>query len=575
MHFTGLRSLPHPNSRLAVSAPRFFLLCLLVTILTSALAFLGWSIHWPLVGDSAQIHYICFLMDRGMAPYRVTGDMNMPGALLLEWAAMHTLGPGSLAWRCFDLLQAGLATAAMAYVCGPRYRLAGLGAGLLFLLIHGADGLNDTGERDLSIAVLLLLAYAALFAFLRQSTKQASFHSARSGPHLLTNPDTLANRFARSGALHSFAFGLSVTSAVTIKPTVLPLTACLVFVWVIALRRRTNLPSRAFSAGVLGLALPFAAVCALLARQRAFPAFLHGLRTAVPFYASLQHQTTVFLLLHSLAPLLPAVCFWLLGPAWLRPLSLERALLLLGAAFGLLSYLAQAKGFPYYRYPLLAFLLPLMAADCVHALRPPRRLPTLLPALALHYGTSLAPLSAAKAHRFRWQDRQFLTSLTRALQTLHARDGETQCIDSISGCGNALLRLRLVQTTGLLSDFFVFGPPQAPAVQEARAAFVAATQTHPPQYLIVTDGLHLHPGDPGHWSKLARWPWFQTWLGSRYTLVLTRYPTRPALWWARPQMPAFYRLYVRNSQATEARSRLAGAAGLSANGTGPLLLPEP
>ena len=35
----------------------------------------------------------------------------------------------------------------------------------------------------------------------------------------------------------------------------------------------------------------------------------------------------------------------------------EGVALALGVAFGLFSYFAQGKGFPYHRYPMLAFLM--------------------------------------------------------------------------------------------------------------------------------------------------------------------------------------------------------------------------
>ena len=68
------------------------------------LLYFFWSRHWPLVGDASLIHYICFLMDHGMAPYRDLGDMNMPGAYIVEWTVMHTLGGGEAAWRIFDFV---------------------------------------------------------------------------------------------------------------------------------------------------------------------------------------------------------------------------------------------------------------------------------------------------------------------------------------------------------------------------------------------------------------------------------------------------------------------------------------
>ncbi len=64
------------------------------------------------------------------------------------------------------------------------------------------------------------------------------------------------------------------------------------------------------------------------------------------------------------SPLLPLVIIWIVLIAVQRPrLDWERAALLCGIGFGLISYVVQARGYPYYRYPLLVFLLPLMAMD--------------------------------------------------------------------------------------------------------------------------------------------------------------------------------------------------------------------
>lgn len=325
-------------------------------------------------------------MDHGMAPYRVTGDMNMPGALLLEWLVMHGLGAGSLAWRCFDFILLALITAAMAVVAGRGSRRAGIAAGCLFAVIHGVDGLNDAGERDLSIAALILLSYAFLFSLLR-------------------SPGLSQLRIWKV-----FALAFCASAAALIKPTILPLSLTLLTVAGVLLllpapRRGT---ARMAAAALAGLALPFASVLAFLLRQHALLAFLRGLSTYTPYYASLGHRSLPYLLLHSSAPLLPILLCWAAGPAWLRPWSFERKLLLMGSGLALLSYLLQLKGFPYYRYPLLALLLPLVMADCALALRAfhrQRRFAGLAAAAAcaaLLYSAALAPLLARKAFRFRW-----------------------------------------------------------------------------------------------------------------------------------------------------------------------------
>jgi hypothetical protein len=535
----------------------------LLPLAAAAVWFVVASIHWPLIGDASQIHYICFLMDHGMAPYRVAGDMNMPGALLLEWLVMHTLGPGALAWRCFDLGLAAAATGSMAVIAGRGRRLAGVSAGLLFLLLHGADGMNDLGERDLSIAALLLVAYACLFVLLRRSS---------GGESASTN-----------GSWAALLLGLSIGQAATIKPQVLLFAIVLFFVAWRRRKSRIRLSVR-LAALVAGLAVPLLAALALLIHEHAASAFLHGLTTVVPYYAGLDHKPLGYLLQHSVAPLMPVVAGWLLATAWTRPLTTERLLLLLGAAFGLFSYLVQAKGFPYYRYPLLAFLLLLVFLDCTEilqtVLQAARRrgvwssIRAMLAALALCYCTWLGVSAAFKASRFHWWDEQFVTSAMGDLHTLGARDGQVQCIDSISGCGTALLRSHLVQATGVLSDFFLFGPAHAQAVEDARHTFQAAVEdpSGMPRILIITGGLHLHPSDPGDWHKLQTWPWFEQWLAQHYTWVLTRYPTRPVLWWSRPGMAAAYRVYIRNDDAAAARQRLAPDARATAQ---PLRLPEP
>ena len=536
----------------------------MLPLLVAALIFVAGSLRWPLIGDASQIHYICFLMAHGVAPYRTAGDMNMPGALLLESTVMHTLGPGAFAWRGFDLLLLLVAMGSMAVIAGRGRRLVGIGAGLLLLLLHGADGVNDLGERDLSIASLLLVAVAALVVLGRRRA------------------DASLARWEPKESWISALAGAALGEAATIKPTVLPLAAVLFFLlWrdgrAGQRRARWLLPAGA------GFLLPCAAALALLLRERALGAFLHDLHTLVPFYAGLDHRPPGYLLLHGVAPLLPVAVVWTLAAAWTYPLRGERLLLAIGAVFGLVSYLLQAKGFPYYRYPLLAFLLPLMALDFASTLRRrgPGRLRALqagLAVVALCYAAWwLGPLSAWKAHRFHWRDQQFVHALSADLRTLRASDRQVQCIDSISGCGTALLRLHLVQSTGVLSDFFLFGPDKAAAVRETRAQFQQAVQLAPPRIVIVTDGLHLDPKDPGRWTKLATWPWFEQWLAQQYTLVLVRRPTRPVLWWSRAGWPAAYRVYVLRGAAAAARGALvtANRPGSSASTDIPLQLPEP
>ena len=104
---------PSSPARVVKATPlRLFRAALAVSLTVSALLYFLWSWRWPLVGDASLIHYIGFLIQRGWAPYRQLGDMNMPGSYLIEIAAMHVFGMGDLAWRLFDFTLLILASAA-------------------------------------------------------------------------------------------------------------------------------------------------------------------------------------------------------------------------------------------------------------------------------------------------------------------------------------------------------------------------------------------------------------------------------------------------------------------------------
>jgi hypothetical protein len=591
-----------PFASARVEPARLFRLALAASLTVSALLFFLCSWRWPLVGDSALIHYIGFLIQRHWAPYRQLGDMNMPGSYLIEIAAMHLFGMGALAWRLFDFTLLGIATAAFflltANLGGPSFpasservgSLAALFASSLFILIHGRDGLSEGGQRDLTMAVCLLAATAFLFLAVR---KRKLWPAA--------------------------AFGLLSGIAATIKPTTLPLTLAQLALALYALNKiqgesvvpETVIPSGARRAksgvpgelarwggksGVSGelarwggksrdprifllvisatLAYVIAPILALifLVRERALAAFLAGFHGIIPYYASLGHRPLSFVLLHSISPLLPLVLLWLGILVLLRPqLDWERAALLAGVAFGLLNCVVQQRALPYYRYPLLVFLLPLMAIDFTRALRPgpnpsagapfvtalssrvrSDRAAKYLAAVALAFAAFfLAPQSAVLIHRYRWWETDFISSLQQNLSALggSSLSGHIQCIDSISGCGNVLYRMRLQPSTGVLSDFLLFGaasdrqPPETiPIIRQTRAQFSAAILARPPQVIVVTS--HLHMDGPDNFQKLSRWPAFAGFLATRYTLQTEWSPSRTARWWSREETPASYRIYV-------------------------------
>ncbi len=101
---------------------------LLGVLACSVTVFVVRTWHWPLVGDAPLMHYVVFLIGRGLVPYRDIVDINMPGTYAIEGLVIHLFSGGALAWRLFDLSLCGLATAAMMVLARP---LGGLRGGRL------------------------------------------------------------------------------------------------------------------------------------------------------------------------------------------------------------------------------------------------------------------------------------------------------------------------------------------------------------------------------------------------------------------------------------------------------------
>jgi hypothetical protein len=496
---------------------RFQLIAACALVLCCAL-FLAFSWRWPLVGDIASIHYLVLLMQDGMAPYREIVDPQMPGTYLLEGAAMHVFGWGALGARFYDWSILLLAAIAMFAIARPYSRFAALFAAAMLAIVHGRDGLEQTAERDLTMAALLLAASAFAFAAARRRRSWLALPAA-----------------------------LCASAATTLKPTVLPFGLVLLLLLCLRARRIALSPARVLLFGLLGFLLPPAACLAFLLRERALPQFLAAVHGMWPYYATLARMPFAELLPRSISPLLPLVVIWLLLLIFTRAAarSWEYLALWAGVLMGLLSYLWQGKGFPYHRYPLLSFLLLLMAIDFSSALRRSGPLRYLGAAGILGGALVIAPISTWKLSRFDWRDQGSIAPLCAELQHLGgpALAGRVQCLDAFAGCINALYLLRLPQSTGFLVDFYFWAQPQNAVTEEMRDRFWNDIQRHPPAVFVVSK--QLYPG-PDTYAKLQRWPQFYSYLASNYTLVDQYQPQSPVLWTSHPAWPAGFRVYLRN-----------------------------
>ena len=494
-----------------------------VSLTVSAALFVVWSWRWPLVGDASLIHYIAFLIEHGKAPYRDVHEMSMPGSFLIEMAVMKVFGGGAVAWRVFDFTLLAAAAGAFRVLTRRAGWFAAVFAGALFALVHGRDGLVQGGQRDLTMGVLLVVGAAALSFAVRR----------REWPWML-------------------GFGVVAGIALTIKPTALPLSVAQFAIAIYALRKDEGRARRILWAVAGALLGPLSALV-FLVREDAVAAFWASLFGMVPYYAGLGHRPLSFLLVHSISPLMPLVAMWFVVLALRRPrVNLERGLLLCGVAFGLLSYLLQARGFPYYRYPLLAFLLPLMAMDFVEAMDAAttaawrlRVAGVVAVAAVVVGGLFLGPQSAVLIHRYRWWETDFNSSLEANLERLGGERlaGQVQCVDSISGCSTTLYWMRLMQASGVVQDFPLFGDPTVPFVERSRQEFRSAVMEHPPQVIVLSSALHLD--GPGDYRKLDRWPEMQEFLAREYRLDTDWKPPRTQRWWSREELGPSYRIYVR------------------------------
>ena len=442
------------------------------------------TIDWPLVNDPAQIDYVCFLMDQGRAPYRDIIEMNMPGTYLVNWTVMHTLGGGALAWRLFDLSLMAAAGIAMLVIAWPTGWLGGFLAAVLLILFHGRDGPGQQGQRDLIMAVLLVGGWAFLFHGLR-----------------------------RRQTWPWFFFGVCAMIAVTIKPTPLPFVVLLLCAAVLRLQRGDQPFMLPLLASLGGMLVPIVIVSAFLLREHAAGPFLHVVCVVLPFYADLGRRDLTFLLKHCLTPslevfLLLAAAVAVVVPRWR---DWESNMLLLGVAWGLFSFFSQGKGFPYQRYPLVAFLFLWAGLKFTSALDCPGT-GRMLGLAGIFFAVSVAPQYAARACHRQWRG-EFITSLSADLYRLGGQrlSGHVQCLSVPADCDTVLYRMKLLQATGLTYDFFIFGSPTEPVVQEYRDQFLREIQRTPPTVFVVGEG--LFPDDTDDYQKLQQWPQLRDYLG--------------------------------------------------------------
>jgi hypothetical protein len=469
------------------------------------------SIHWPQVNDPAQISYLCFLMDHGFAPYRSLIEMNMPGIYLTNWAVAHLLGAGSLSWRAFDLLLISAAVAAMIFIARTHDWLYGFFAGAIFALFHGQDGPAQLGQRDFIVTVLFLCAYAFLFEALRRDKKWLLL-----------------------------LFGIFAAAPITYKPQALLLTLFLLVALCWRLRSQQKPFLAAATLSIAGMTVPILLVLGFLLKEHALKAFLVTEQTLLPYYATLGRHSLPSLLRLLLVNSIGALLFLAIVIAILQhsQWTWERTVLLAGILFGAASDIAQGKGFLYHRYPFAAFVLLWVALEFAAAMRRPGY-PRKLAYAGLLYGAIIAGMFTARASHRTW-DESYTLALQHDLIALNQSNlsDSVQCVTMSPECATTLYRMHLVQSTGLVYDYYIFGPGNNRAIAYVRQRFWTQFIANRPRVIIL--GRWLYPEHADDYSKLNRWPAFRDYLNDHYALYTERSfsPPKPGL------LGYGYRIYV-------------------------------
>lgn len=480
--------------------------------MSAAAIALSW--RWPFVGDETILHYVVFLLGKGLRPYADIKDLNLPGSYLLDWLVMHWLGAGAIGEHLYDLLLCLLASAAAVWSAWPdrRRAAAALAATLLFVLFHLQDGLMEIGQRDFAMAVFVLCACAVL---LRERG---------------TPPQRI------------FVFYLLLGIIATIKPTLLVLAA-LPFA-VPSLRswfRGTKLSAALLA--LAGFAIAPALAAGWLCSRSAFVSFVQAFESLERMHATIAHRGLGAVLYLALSPgrEILVIGFALVLLARL-PWTTERRLLALCAAAGLLSCLIQGKGLPYHRYTFLLFALLLLFHDFARLAHLPGWRRGLGLAGMAAFTLQLAPLSLWHIAHFD-HAAPFEDALAQQLtQTGALSQPGIQCLDTFAGCDNTLYNLRLVQSTGYLYDCYL-AMPGSPQRDLYRDEFLLALENSRPHAIVVTDQPCFAEHQGYQW--IADWTALSGYLNDNYRLASDWRSNRLTRWWSRAETPPAFRIYIR------------------------------
>jgi hypothetical protein len=328
-----------------------------------------------------------------------------------------------------------------------------------------------------------------------------------------------------------------MVSAATIKP---PALLYLLIPLLVVFRRwqKREPCAKSLLWGLAGALVPVIAVGVYLLRLHAAGAFAATLSGLVPYYASIGNVGPRILLPSHLE----ARNYGFLAASLLlvSRSSLKDPRIVLAAVAtlcGVVTYAVQDKGWSYHGYPFLVallLLLMLLVADGLGT----RGVRFWLATGILCCAVFVIP---ARALRHQWKSPYPMTTLTSLENDLgnigpERLQNSVQCLDMTHGeCINVLYRLRLLQTTGFIYDFYLFPKQPTPLTARLQQQFFEQVTARPPRLFILSE--QDWPWGAAGYAQLERWPQFEAFLAAHYRLRSEHV--------AGPTDMAGYRLYER------------------------------
>jgi hypothetical protein len=465
----------------------------LVSILAlSGLYVLVRSLKWPIVHDTALLHYVAWRILSGDVPYKEIFEPNFPGIYLVHMFILKVLGPGDVQWQIFNIAAILLSAAAIAVFCRPAGGWAAAVAPALFAAICLSQGATDMGQRDFLMVPLVL--FSAHF---------------------------LAVVLDRSRTWMLIPSGLLLGISFTLKPFALLLFLLFLFIFIVH-RRKHRRASVGGSLLFLGsFSIPVALVLVWLQSLGALGSFIDIVtRYLLPLYGKLERRGPVFFTLFLLAQL------FFLSPALVSLPILKfrefiqkprNVILIAGLFYGLLHFVLQGKGFIYHLFPFFGFVTVFAGILVDRLMKDPSarvRATAVIGFFFMVYLYSNRCFEVGRRNMTVEEIKPLVPKLVRELQAypVTGKD-EVQVLDTTEGAIHALFLLRIRQPTRFINDYQFLHDTGNPYIQKLRAEFIRDLEARSPRLIVAANYSWIPPNTI---ARLHQFPEFEKLLDSRY-----------------------------------------------------------